>query len=194
MSESSKDWDLKLQPYFKVRHGLTTLGSVVMLYDRPVIPESLRQEILEHLHACHGCANGMFQRASSDLYWPHFRQDINSYQIACGTCRRIAPSNPDMPPSTPLDTPEYPFQSICADFFSHAGKTYLIIVDRYSNWLSVQKLPKDNSTNLIKTLRDYFSHFGIATVFSTDGASIFVSAETTEFCRRRGVRQRISSA
>ena len=130
----------------------------------------------------------MFQRASSDLYWPNFRQ------IACGTCRRIAPSNPDMPPSTPLDTPEYPFQSICADFFSHAGKTYLIIVDRYSNWLSVQKLPKDNSTNLIKTLRDYFSHFGIATVFSTDGASIFVSAETTEFCRRRGVRQRISSA
>ena len=194
LSESIQDWDMKLQPYFKVRHGLSTLGSVVMLYDRPVIPESLRPEVVEHLHACHGCANGMFQRASSDLYWPGYRQDINAYQAACSTCRRIAPSNPDMPPSTPLDMPEYPFQSICADFFSHAGRTYLIIVDRYSNWLSIQKLTRDNSTNLINTFRDYFTHFGIATILSSDGASIFTSTETMDFFRRWGVKQRISSA
>jgi hypothetical protein len=194
VSDSIQDWDLQLKPYFQSRHSLSTLGHVVILYDRPVIPSSLRQEVMEHLHASHGCANAMFQRAYSTLYWPSYRQDINAFQAACSTCRRIAPSNPDMPPSTPLDIPEYPFQSICCDFFTHAAKNYLIIVDRYSNWLSVLKLSRDDSSNLIKALRDYFSHFGIATTFSSDGASVFTSAQTMEFFRRWGVKQRISSA
>ena len=194
VSDSIQDWDLQVKPYFQSRHGLSTLGHVVLLYDRPVIPSSLRQEVMEHLHASHGCANAMFQRACSTVYWPSYRQDINAFQAACSTCRRIAPSNPDMPPSTPLDIPEYPFQSICCDFFTHAAKNYLVIVDRYSNWLSVLKLSRDDSSNIIKALRDYFSHFGIASTFSTDGASVFTSAQTMEFCRRWGVKQRVSSA
>ena len=192
--DSIQAWDLQLKPYFWSRHGLSTLGNVVLHYDRPVIPASLRQEVMEHLHASHGCANAMFQRACSTVYWPSYRHDINAFQSACSTCVKIAPSNPDMPPSSPLDTPEYPFQSVCADFFSFAARNYLIIVDRYSNFLSVLKLQRDDSPNLIKALRDYFSHFGICMTISTDGASVFTSAQTTDFLRRWGVNQRISSA
>ena len=192
--DSSKDWDNKVLPYYQTRHGLSTLGPVVMYYDRPVIPVGLRQEVTEHLHAAHGCANTMFQRATNTVYWPAYRQDINTFQSACTTCRRIAPSNPCMPPSTPLDFPEYPFQSICMDFFTHAAKNYLIIVDRYSNWLSVLKLPKDTSSNVIKALREYFTHFGICSTLSSDGASVFTSAEMAEFRTRWGFKQRISSA
>merc|ERR1719154_652447 len=115
----------------------------------------------------------MFSRASSTLYWPCYRQEINDFQAACSTCRRIAPSNPSMPPSDQPEIPEYPFQSICADFFTHAAKNYLIVVDRYSHWLSIMKLTRDNSSHLIQALRDYFTHFGIATTISSDGASIF---------------------
>ena len=192
--EDSQVWDLKIISYHKSRHGLSTIGPVVMHYDRPVIPASLRQEVMEHLHAAHGCANGMFQRASNTVYWPGYRQDINAFQAACSTCRRIAPSNPCMPPSTPLDTPTYPFQSICADFCTFSAKNYLIIVDRYSNWLSIIRLTKDNSSNLIMALRDYFSHFGICSTLSSDGASVFTSAEMAEFRSRWGFKHRVSSA
>ena len=165
-----------------------------MLHERPVIPSTLQHEVLDHLHACHGCANGVFQRATASVFWPGYRQYINNFQSSCKTCSRISPRNPNLPPSTTIDSPEFPFQSICADFFSYAGKNYLIIVDRYSNWLSVQKLKRDTATHLTSALRDYFSHFGVATTLSSDGESIFVSAEMTAFCSRWGVNQRISSA
>ena len=30
-------------------------------------------------------------------------------------------------------------QSICSDIVHHAGKTYIVLVDRFSNWPSVHK-------------------------------------------------------
>ena len=136
----------------------------------------------------------MFQRATYSVYWPGYREDINKFQSVCSTCRRIAPSNPAMPPSTPLDLPSFPFQSICMDFFTYAAKNYLIIVDRYTNWLTIQRLLKDNTSNVIKALREYFSNFGICDTLSSDGASVFTSAEMSQFSYRWGFKERISSA
>ena len=48
--------------------------------------------------------------------------------------------------------------------------------------------------SLINTLRDYFATYGVPHLLSTDGASIFTSTMFTDFCKRWGVEQRISSA
>ena len=55
--DSCQEWDSRLLPYHRSRKGLSTLGPVVLHYDRPVIPVALRQEVMAHLHAAHGCAN-----------------------------------------------------------------------------------------------------------------------------------------
>ena len=49
------------------------------------------------------------------------------------------------------------------DFFQ-VDATYLAMADRYSNWLSVFKLAKDDSHHIIETLRQYFARWGIAVV------------------------------
>ena len=85
VSNNSQDWDMQIKDYFVHRHALSTLGSVVLLYDRPLIPQALHQDILEHLHAGHAGCNMMFSRASSCLYWPHYREDINKFQANCKT-------------------------------------------------------------------------------------------------------------
>ena len=82
--------------------------------------------------------------------------DLTKSKLSCLTCRTIAPSNPAMPPHA-TSAPTYPFQSIVCNFFSMAGKTFAAIADRYSNWLSILQLPKDNSQELINTMRSYFS-------------------------------------
>ena len=194
ISNNSKDWDLQIQPFFRHRTSLSTLGPVVLLYDKPIIPRCLKQEVMEHLHAAHGCANMMFSRAAASLYWPNYREDINKYQSDCRTCRRISPSNPSLPPTTEPDLPSYPFESVVADFFSLQGKNYLAMADRYSNWLALLKLTTDSSTHLIQALREYSTYFGIPRKLSSDGASIFTSTETDTFCKRWGITQRISSS
>ena len=158
-----------------------------------MIPLALRQIVLAHLHAGHQGANAMFERAVSTLYWPNYRADIVNYKAACSICSRYQPSNPAMPPVVP-ETPLYPFQSICADFFALHSKTFLTIVDRYSNWLSVFQLEKDNSDGLLKVLRDYFALFGIPITFTSDGAKVFTSKAVEEFFTRYGVIHRVTTA
>ena len=70
----------------------------------------------------------------------------------------------------------------------------MIIVDKYSNWLSILKLPKDDSKHLMEALRIYFSTFGVAEIICTDGASVYTSSEMSGFFRKWGVKQRISTA
>jgi hypothetical protein len=89
--------------------------------------------------------------------------------------------------------PSFPFSHIVADFFDLDG-TYLAMADRYSNWLSVFRLKKDDSANIITTLRQYFARWGVPENFTSDGASVFTSVAVRDFFDRWGVEQRVSSA
>ena len=104
----------------------------------------------------------------------------------------MAPSNPAPPPEQPVQ-PDFPFSHICMDFFQ-VGHTYLAMADRYSNWLSVFRLKKDDTANVISVLRQYFSRWGVAKEITSDGAPVFTSTEMAAFLDRWGVQHRVSSA
>ena len=193
VSDKREDWDEKIADYYPHRLSLVTVGPVVMLHDRPVIPQSLRTNVLEHLHAGHASATAMFERAATSFYWPNFRADMINFRASCTTCTKYAPSNPSMPPTEP-EQPIYPFQSVCADFFHISPNNYLALVDRYSNWLSISKLPTDSSEELVKVLRDYIATFGIPSTLTTDGAKVFTSKLVEDFCSRWGIVHRVATA
>ena len=187
------EWDDKIREYHQHRHVLVVTGQVILLHDRPVIPMALRQEVLEHLHSGHAGVTTMFERAKTTLYWPGYKNDITRHRLSCRVCDQIAPSNPAQPPDYP-EQPLYPFHSVCADFFTISGNNYLAICDRYSGWLSILKLAKDDSTHIIRALRNYCCTFGIPVILATDGASVFTSAQMQHFYNHWGITHRLSSA
>ena len=191
--EDKNIWPALLLPYYQHRHSLVAVGQVVLLHDRPVIPVSLREEVLDHLHAAHHCVTTMYARATTCMYWPNMREDIVKSRAACSSCNLNAPSNP-APPPHPVQHPWYPFSDICADFFAYSSKSYLVVVDRYSNWLSLFQLADDNTANVIKTLRTYFSTWGVPHSLSTDGDPVFTSHELKTWLKRWDVHHRVSSA
>ena len=67
-------------------------------------------------------------------------------------------------------------------------------MDRYSNWLSISKLPSDTSEELIKVLRDYIAIFGIPCTITSDGAKVFTSKLMEDFCHRWGIIHRVATA
>ena len=120
-----------------------------------IVPAALRDEILAVLHRSHGGMVGMKARAREDLFWPEMNNDIQRTRDECGLCRRIAPSQAATPPK-PLPVPDYPFQMMSSDYFQAKGNHYLVMVLRYSNWLSVYR-----AKELVFQLREHIGNFAV---------------------------------
>ena len=182
---------LALQEYHPFRDYLSSIDGVVIYKERTVIPPPLRKQVLDSLHAAHHCITSMTARAESSVFWPGITADIKRIRLTCEDCNRNAPSQPSSPPA-PLVTPTYPFQCICSDYFKYAGSHYLILVDRYSNWLQVE-ISKGGAKGLINDLRKMFATFGIPEECASDGGPEFIAPATTKFLSDWGVHHRRSS-
>jgi hypothetical protein len=82
-------------------------------------------------------------------------------------------------------------QQICSDIAHYAGKIYVIIVNRFSNWPSVSKA--GGAEELVKVLRWHFVDKGVPEVLSSDGGPEYMATVTQEFLKRWGVHHRVSS-
>ena len=178
-------------PLRRCFHSLHVADGVLMYKDRVVIPPSLQAEVLDSLHSAHQGVTSMLARAEASVYWPGITTDITNKRASCHQCSRMAPSQPAAPPY-PLTVPDYPFQCVCADFFSYRGIHYLVVVDRYSNWPIVER-STDGAAGLISCLRRTFITFGIPDELSSDGGPEFTALITQSFLKNWGVHHRLSS-
>ena len=180
-----------IQEFHRFRDDLSTIDGVVMYKQRIIIPPSLRNHILATLHSAHQGRSSMLSRAEGTIFWPGITNDISELRNACHVCNQNAPSQPSAPP-TPLVIPAYPFQCVCADYFTYKGCNYLVIVDRYSNWPIIERA-HDGAKGLIVSLRRVFTTFGIPDELASDGGPEFSSSSTTKFLQDWGVHHRLSS-
>ena len=102
-----------------------------------------------------------------------------------------------MPPADPF-IPTAPFQAIGSDYFQLQGKSYLLTVDRLSNWADLRETPahspNSGAAGLIKANRELFATFGVPEQLSSDGGPEYMSKTFQEFMYTWGVTHRLSSA
>ena len=183
--------------YWQHREALYVVDGVVMLGERVVVPQRLRKEVLQSLHAAHQGVTQMTARAAAAVFWPGISADIQRLRDDCQTCGKIAPSQRDTHPIPPV-IPTAPFEAVCSDYFDLAGHHYLIVVDRLTNWADVRKArPKTNEAGtqgLMDMFREVFRNYGVPVEISSDGGPEYASREFGDFLRRWGVRHRQSAA
>ena len=189
--DSTQDMRPELKDYFRFRDSMTTFEGIILYNERVVIPPSLRSEVLAVLHAAHQGSSSMISRAEAAVFWPGIISDVHNTRLECTHCNRNAPSNPSAPPK-PTPDPAYPFQLVCADYFTIKGSNYLVVVDRYSNWPIVERA-EDGAKGLIRSLKTTFTTFGIPEEIASDGGSEFISTESRSFLSNWGVHHRLSS-
>ena len=187
----------QLIPYWRFRDELSVVDGVLMYGLRAVIPPKLRDEVCAHLHSAHQGVSQMQNRASECVFWPGITSDIQNVRNRCSTCDINAPSQSKLPPADPF-IPTSPFQAVATDFFQLQGKSYLLTVDRFSNWPDLREAtahtPNAGVDGLIKAYRELFATFGVPEHLSSDGGPEYKSKAFQAFMKTWGIKHRLASA
>ena len=157
-----------------------------------LIPQPLRAEVLECLHATHQGVNGISANAHQLLFWPGLDAHIRQTRAQCRSCNRISPSQPKEPLAEP-SLPELPFQHTMVDLCDIRGHTYLIFTDRYTGWVEAALMP-DANAKVCSQLRAWLCTYGVLEEQSSDGGPPFQSQEYVQFLSNCCIRHRLSSA
>ena len=187
----------KFAEYWRIKDALYSVDGVLVYMDRAIVPTSLRNEVLEVLHAANQGVTSMNNLAQTAVYWPGITTDIERTRRACRDCHTIAPSQAKTPPIEPM-IPETPFEAVVADYCDVGSSHYLVTGDRLSGWVEIFKIAQgtkmSGSKGLIACLRRWFGTFGVPEELASDGGPEFTSKETQDFLARWGVKHRRSSA
>ena len=185
LGEDQKD----LKPYFEKRDELSCERGCVLWGTRIVVPQKLRQDVLELLHTAHQGVVAVKALARSYVWWPRINDEIEEATKACKACQdsRNLPAKSKPHPWKPA---KKPWERIHADFCGPVnGDMYLIVVDAYSKWIeAINMKSSTTSPSTIRELRKLFATHGLPVMFCSDNGPQLKSEEIRQFLRSNGIQ------
>ncbi|XP_052784542.1 uncharacterized protein K02A2.6-like isoform X2 [Mya arenaria] len=125
--------------------------------------------MIEQVHLGHMGTDKSLQRAKDVMFWPGMSKQINDFVLNCKICLSRRNSN-QKEPMTTHDIPKGPWQEVATDLFHFDGNEYLLVVDYYSRYFEIDKLPDTKSSTIVRKLKSRFSTHGIPMhIFSDNG-------------------------
>ena len=179
-----------LARYWEAR-GQLTICDDLLLGTRIVIPENQQAETHQKVHQGHQGIQKCRQRVSAAVWWPGVSRDVESLVKSCAICQKM--TTPKREPLLQSTLPDYPFERVASDLFELKGVVYLLLVDYYSRYIEVNKLPSLTSASVIIALKASFSRYGIPTTLVTDNGPQYTSQEMKEFADLYGFTHLTSS-
>ena len=161
--------------------------------NRIVIPTDMRHYYLETLHAPHLGLQKTLLRARTSVFWPGMTADIQTQISNCSACHKFQTKQPAETLRNKLPTTQ-PWTYLTTDIFEYGGKSYIIVVDRYSKFIVVCKVSDHSSEQTVATFLQIFSEFGVPDEIHSDRGSNFTSQLFLSFCKGLDIKLSFSSA
>lgn len=180
-----------IHPYWEVKAHLTVMNGVLLYDSRIVVPTSERLNILDRIHQAHQGIVKCRLRARRSVWWPRMSTQIQEMVQNCRVCRLT--SDTPIEPLCPSTLPERPWERLGADLFEFQKSHYLLIIDYYSRWIEVRKLPSLTSSDTIEAFKSVFATHGIGEVVISDNGPQFSSGEFQKFVQDYGFVHMTSS-
>lgn len=179
---------LDLRPYFFRRNELSVESDLILWGHRLVIPTRFKKKILDELHTTHLGIVKMKSLARAYVWWPGIDSEIELISKSCTLCLQ----NRDNPPKVEGNRwpkPTGPGVRVHVDFFGPINNMYfLVIVDAYSKWLFVKRMPNITTEATICAFREYFSTWGIPRKLCSDNGPSLCSKDMETFLKNNGVQ------
>ena len=171
---------LQAAPYYSLRDELTVQDGVILRGERLVIPASLRKQMKNKLHSSHMGTESCLRRAREYIFWPGMSAEIKQQVEACEICRTYETSQ-QKETLMPYEVPSRPWEKVGTDIFELKNKSYVIMVDYYSNFWEVDKLPDTKARTVILKLKNHFTRYGCPDKVVSDNGPLFSCNEFATF-------------
>ena len=181
-----------LHPYWNYRDELTVESGILMKNSKVLIPETLRQKYLIQIHQGHQGIEACRSRAREFVFWVNINNDLKEMVEKCDICQSQQNSTPVVQ-NYISEVPPHPWHTLGSDLFYFQRIDFLVVVDYFSKFLIVRKIPSSTSSAVIKELGMIFSEFGNPQIFRSDNGSCYSSQEFKFFMQNWLVEHRTSS-
>ena len=168
------------RPYWNCRDEISCHDGILLKGGRVIIPTPMRPEMLRIIHSSHVGIEKCKRRARDVLYWPRMSAQIEDTVSSCAICSKYQKSN-TKEPLLPHSPPHRPWEKVGADLCELDGRTYLVLVDYYSNFIKVDHLKETTSIQVIKRCKLQFARHGIPNIFFTDNGPQYSSQQFHDF-------------
>lgn len=180
-----------VRPYWTEKDNITLAGELLLRGQRLVIPQSLRQEILDQLHSGHQGIVKCRARARQSVWWPGLSVQINQLVENCNTCSQHRAEYREPLLTTPV--PKRPWQRVGTDLFFWEKESYLLIVDYFSRYIEVARLNVPSAATVIAAIKETFSRHGIPETVVSDNGPQYSSDLFKDFAAEYGFIHTTSS-
>ena len=137
--KSKKEVPNAIRQYWDHREELTSVDVLLFKAQRLIVPQRLRNEMLDRIHESHQGIVKCKQRARDILFWPGMSSQIEDKVSKCSVCNQFQRAQPKEP-MVIQELPDRPWAKVGSDLFEFNGAYYLLSVDYYSKWIEIAKL------------------------------------------------------
>ena len=176
------------QAYKTVKDELTSLGKLVLRGSRIVIPEKLRQKVIDLAHEGHQGIVKTKERLRTKVWWPGIDRDTEKRVKSCHACQVVSqPSRQE--PMTRKKFPDGPWEDLAIDILGPlpSGESILVTVDYYSRYFEATILRATQTKHIVTALENVFTTHGLPVSVTTDNGPQFVSDEFSQFLKNQGI-------
>ena len=170
---------------------MSTSDGLVFACEIIVIPESMRQEMLQILHEPNMGMGKIKSRSITAIFWPGMSRAIEDTVAKCSTCLHLARSN-QKEPVIAHQIPDGPFVKVTMDIMSFKGRDYLVAVDYWSKFLELTLLENKTSERVIVHVASISARHGIPEEIVADNQP-FGSYAFRQFAKSWGIKATTSS-
>ncbi|KAF8563136.1 hypothetical protein P879_11881 [Paragonimus westermani] len=181
-----------IYPYFKVRDELTTENCLVFRRERLIIPRAARKLTMQEIHGSHFGVRSCTRRAKDTVYWPGMTSHIKDFVSTCMVCEQYGIRQPKEP-MVCRSVPKRPWQHVAVDLFSHADKSYLLLVDYFSDLFEIEKLSATSAEEIMGRLKAQFARYGSPECVRSDGGPQFSAQQFAQFAEEWRFKHEVSS-
>ncbi|XP_039438143.1 uncharacterized protein K02A2.6-like [Culex pipiens pallens] len=182
-------WGDDMKRYRPFQNELCYANQVVLRRNKIVVPQSLRERVLDLAHGGHPGSSKMKRRLRAAVWWPGIDQDVDKRCKQCLECQAVG-SGPSPEPLCIQEMPSKPWSHLSADFLGPLpnGKYLFVLIDAYSRYCVVEVMTKITSVLVIQRLERIFTRLGLPDILKTDNATNFCSQEFKDYCVDSGIK------